>query len=117
MVTKLLNYENETTPLDEVLTKQLYSEEIVASVSRLELFNQCAFAHYLRYGLKLKEREQYKLDLPHIGELYHEALKRIATMIQRENRSFADLSPDECYQLAKTVSDELSDQLLYKILK
>lgn len=117
MVTKLLNYQNETTPLDEVLTKQLYSEEIVASVSRLELFNQCAFAHYLRYGLKLKEREQYKLDLPHIGELYHEALKRIATMIQRENRSFADLSPDECYQLAKTVSDELSDQLLYKILK
>lgn len=117
MVMKLLNYENETTPLDEVLTKQLYSEEIVASVSRLELFNQCAFAHYLRYGLKLKEREQYKLDLPHIGELYHEALKRIATMIQKENRSFADLSPEECYHLAKTVSDELSDQLLYKILK
>lgn len=117
MMSQILNYENETISLDEELTKQLYSEEIIASVSRLELFNQCEFAHYLRYGLQLKEREQYKLDLPHIGELYHEALKRIAILIQKENRSFSDLSPEECYKLAKLVADELSDQLLYKILK
>ena len=117
MVMRILGYENEVTNLDEVLTKKLYSEEIVASVSRLELFNQCEFAHYLRYGLQLKDRERYQLDLPHIGELYHEALKRIATMIQKENRTFADLTQDECQTLAKMVSDELSEQLLYKILK
>ena len=66
MITQILNYQNDVTNLDSDITKQLYSEEIVASVSRLELFNQCEFAHYLRYGLQLKEREQYKLDLPHI---------------------------------------------------
>ncbi len=117
MMTQILNYQNEVTNLDAQITKQLYSDEIVASVSRLELFNQCEFAHYLRYGLKLKEREQYKLDLPHIGELYHEALKRIAELIKKENRTFADLTPDECLTLSKMVSDELSEQLLYKILR
>ena len=117
MMMQILNYQNEVTNLDEQLTKQLYSDEIVASVSRLELFNQCEFAHYLRYGLKLKEREQYKLDLPHIGELYHEALKRIAEKIKKENRSFADLTVTECQTLAQMVSDELSEQLLYKILR
>ena len=55
---QILNYQNDVTNLDEQLTKQLYSDEIVASVSRLELFNQCEFAHYLRYGLKLKEKEE-----------------------------------------------------------
>ncbi len=117
MMMQILNYQNDVTNLDEQLTKQLYSDEIVASVSRLELFNQCEFAHYLRYGLKLKEREQYKLDLPHIGELYHEALKRIAEKIKKENRSFADLTVAECQTLAQMVSDELSEQLLYKILR
>ena len=117
MIMQILNYQNEVTNLDAQITKQLYSDEIVASVSRLELFNQCEFAHYLRYGLKLKEREQYKLDLPHIGELYHEALKRIAELIKKENRTFADLTPDECLTLSKMVSDELSEQLLYKILR
>ncbi len=117
MINNLLGYENKVVHIDETLTKKLYSEEIVASVSRLELFNQCEFAHYLRYGLKLKDRERYQLDLPHIGELYHEALKRISTLIQKENRSFSDLTPTECQSLAKMVSDELSEQLLYKILR
>ena len=117
MITQILNYQNDVTNLDVQITKQLYSDEIVASVSRLELFNQCEFAHYLRYGLQLKEREQYKLDLPHIGELYHEVLKRIAEVIRKENRSFADLTQEECLTLAKMVSDELSEQLLYKILR
>lgn len=117
IVWQALNYQNEATTLDHELTKEIYSDEIVASVSRLELFNKCEFAHYLRYGLKLQERELYQLDLPHIGELYHEALKRIALIIQRNNRSFADLTMDECQTLAKQVADELSEQLLYKILK
>ena len=117
VIMNILNYQNEVVPLDEALTKQLYSEEIVASVSRLELFNQCEFAHYLRYGLRLKERPTYRLDLPHIGELYHEALKRISEMIKRENRSFSDLSVKECQTLSQLVADELSEQLLYKILR
>ena len=38
-------------------------------------------------------------------------------MIRKENRSFADLTQEECLTLAKMVSDELSEQLLYKILR
>ena len=117
VIQQILNYQNQVTFLEEKMTKKLYTEEIVASVSRLELFNQCEFAHYVRYGLKLKERELYRLDLPHIGELYHEALKRIAILIQEEGKSFASLTPEECYHLAKEASDELSHQLLFQILK
>ena len=117
MISQALNYQNEVTALDGEITKQLYSEEIVASVSRIELFNQCEFAHYLRYGLGLADRELYQLDFPHIGELYHEALKRIATLIQQEKRTFADLTVKECETLSHQVAEELSEQLLYQILK
>ncbi len=117
LIIRALNYENETTPLTLEETKAIYTDEIVASVSRIELFNKCEFAHYVRYGLKAKEREQYKLELPHIGELYHEALKRIAVLIEKDHKSFADLTTDECYQLASMTSEELAEKLLYRILK
>ncbi|MGL4374762.1 MAG: PD-(D/E)XK nuclease family protein, partial [Turicibacter sp.] len=117
LVDRILHYDNAVKPLDANTTRAIYTEEIAASVSRIELFNQCEFAHYVRYGLQLKEREAYKVDLPQIGELYHEALKRIAVLIQKENRTFADLSVDECLTLSRLTADELSDKLLYKILK
>mgnify|MGYP000783954817 CR=1 FL=1 len=38
------------------------------SISRLEKFAACACAHFLTYGLRLKEREVYELSLIHISE-------------------------------------------------
>lgn len=117
MIDRILGYENRAETIGSDLAKDIYGSQINASVSRLEMFNQCRFSHYVRYGLGLKERELYKLDLPHIGEMYHEALKRIATWIQEEGRTFADLSEDECKNLSEMASEELSEQLLFRILK
>ena len=117
IIRRAIQYKNDVKTLTESETKGIYTDEIVASVSRIEQFNKCEFAHYVRYGLNAKEREQYKLDLPHIGELYHEALKRIAEMIEKEQKSFAELTQEECYTLANLTANELADKLLYKILK
>lgn len=117
LVMRTLGYQNKAEPLDPDLAKAIYGAQINASVSRLELFNQCHFSHYVRYGLGLRERELYKLDLPHIGEMYHEALKRISTWIGDENRTFADLSESECKTLSEMAANEIGEQLLFQILK
>ncbi|MCL1951041.1 MAG: helicase-exonuclease AddAB subunit AddB [Turicibacter sp.] len=117
MVDRILGYSNEAVPLSTDLAKGIYGSQINASVSRIELFNQCHFSHFVRYGLGLRERELYKLDLPHIGEMYHEALKRIASLIENEGRTFADLSEQECKALSEMAANELSEQLLFQILK
>ena len=59
-------------------SKQLYGEDIVTSVSRMEMFNGCAFSHFAAHGLKLRERQIYRLDAPDIGEMFHGALKMIS---------------------------------------
>lgn len=111
-----LFYENKTVKLSEPTTKELYGEQIISSVSRVEMFNSCPFAHYASYGLKLRERLIYRLDAPDIGELFHGALKFISDYIGKENLSWASLTKEQCYTLARIAIEALAPKLQNQIL-
>ena len=48
---------------------------VLTSVSRIETFYRCPYAHYLRYVLKLKEREEGKLRPLDVGLISHTAME------------------------------------------
>ncbi len=52
----------------------LYGLELKGSVTRLERYAGCAFAHFMSYGLSLEERKEYKLAIPDIGNIFHNAI-------------------------------------------
>lgn len=66
-----LTYKNSTNERKE----NIHTKDISTSVSRLELFASCPFAHYVQYELQAKERTQYLLQMPDIGNLFHLALE------------------------------------------
>lgn len=111
-----LFYENTTQQLSEQISQELYGEEIETSVSRMELFNSCAFSHYVQHGLKLRDRQIFRLEAPDIGDLFHAALKHIAETIMKENISWASLTLDQVQQLAKDAVDTLAPKLQNEIL-
>lgn len=78
-----LFYQNHAKKLSEETSKELYGETILASVSRMELFHSCPFAHFTTHGLRLREREIFKLEAPGIGDLFHGALKWISDNLQK----------------------------------
>ena len=86
-----LFYQNKARRLPPATSRDLYGEQIHASVSRMELFYSCPFSHFAKHGLQLKERQIFRLDAPDIGELFHGALKYIAEKIMAGNRSWKDL--------------------------
>lgn len=90
---------NENLTQEQAVT--LYGGDIEASVSRIEMFNKCQFAHFLTHGLKLKERDMFELTVADIGTMYHEALKFISLQLKKNNRSFSDLQPKEIMHLAE----------------
>lgn len=94
----------------------LYGEPLISSVSRLERFAGCPFAHFAAYGLRLRERRLYRLEAPDIGQLYHAALSRLSKKLAEEGRTWADLNEEECAALAETAVDELAPKLLSEIL-
>ncbi|GGN96827.1 helicase-exonuclease AddAB subunit AddB [Saccharibacillus kuerlensis] len=111
-----LVYTNKSDRLTEETSIQLYGRNLRSSVSRMEKFTACAFSHFASHGLKLKERQLYKLNAPDIGQLFHAALSDIATRLRLENRSWASLSTEECLAQARESVDKIAPRLQGEIL-
>jgi ATP-dependent helicase/nuclease subunit B len=111
-----LFYSNGTEKLSKEAADELYGDTIQASVSRMELFNGCPFSHFSRYGLKLQERQIYRLEAPDIGELFHAALKHISDMVTEQKLSWASLTKVQCEHLSQQAVAALAPKLQNEIL-
>jgi ATP-dependent helicase/nuclease subunit B len=111
-----LFYSNQTVQLSKQTADELYGETIQASVSRMELFNSCAFTHFVQHGLKLRERQIYRLEAPDIGELFHAAIKHISDIVNDRKISWAHLTKQQCEELSKEAINALAPKLQNEIL-
>ncbi|MFS0613678.1 helicase-exonuclease AddAB subunit AddB [Lederbergia ruris] len=107
---------NKARKLSGETSQALYGKEILASVSRMELFHACPFSHFSAHGLRLHERDIFRLEAPHIGDLFHAALKWIANEIKHQNVEWRHLNHSECIKLAKDAVHQLAPKLLNQIL-
>ncbi|MGZ9585005.1 helicase-exonuclease AddAB subunit AddB [Paenibacillus marinisediminis] len=111
-----LEYRNQVLSLDAETSRKLYGRNLRTSVSRMERFVACPFSHFASHGLKLKERQMYRLEAPDIGQLFHAALSRFATDIKDDGRTWAALTPAECRAEADRIVDLLAPRLQGEIL-
>lgn len=85
--------------LSEETAKKLYHAVVEGSVTRIERFYNCAYAHFLYYGLKLREREKAELQNYDLGNFYHRAIEYSFSMALKEKRELSDYSDEEREQL------------------
>ena len=64
------------------------------SVTRLEQFSACACAHFLAYGLKLKEREEYEFAALDFGNVFHRSLEHYARKIEENQEEWTALAEE-----------------------
>ncbi|MBP3609657.1 MAG: PD-(D/E)XK nuclease family protein [Lachnospiraceae bacterium] len=91
----------EKEQLSAETAKALYGNTIVGSVTRMEQYARCAFAHFLKYGLSLEERQEYRLQAPDIGNLYHDGLKRFGEEVLAMGKKWQEISVEERSALAE----------------
>ncbi|WP_416150502.1 helicase-exonuclease AddAB subunit AddB [Salipaludibacillus sp. HK11] len=116
VVLQSLNYKNQPENLPKRLTEALYGPVLKTSVSRMEQFNACPFSQFANYGLKLKERETFKLEAPDIGTLFHAALKEMAETLRAEGRDFSNLTKQKAASMSKTIVGNLAPKIQREIL-
>lgn len=78
----------------------LYGSTIYGSVTRLEQFARCPYAHFLLYGLGLREREHFRINAVDYGIVFHSAMEHFSHVLEESGRSWADLSEQEAEELA-----------------
>ncbi len=94
----------EDRPLAASLARTLYGTKLEMSVSRLELFASCCYAHFLKYGMHLEERDEYNFDYADLGNVFHDVLRKYTSTIIAGNLDW------------RTLSDEQSEAILDQAL-
>ena len=90
-----INYTNIPQNLDSNLVEKLYGNTLTTSVSKLERYQSCNFSYYLQYGLKLKEKEELKVQNFDTGSFMHETIDTFFKKIKEQNIKLGDLTADE----------------------
>lgn len=71
-------YRMEEDRLSPRAARLLYKDGLNKGVTRLERYAACAFAHFMAYGLRLTERQEYDFKPLDWGNIFHRAMERFA---------------------------------------
>lgn len=102
-----LYYKNTIEYQSKNTSKKLYGDVMNTSVSRLEKYVSCAYSFYLKYGLKAREREVYKLGTPDIGSFLHEIIEKFSKKVLDENIDLRTLEHEECNKIVSKIVDDV----------
>jgi ATP-dependent helicase/nuclease subunit B len=93
-------------PISRAVALALYGRKPEGSVTRLERFAACAYAHYLQYGLQLREREVSGFESVDMGNLYHMALERYSHKLEKSEYDWFSVPDDRRTAFAEAAMQE-----------
>lgn len=105
------------TDLSRVAARAVYGSILENSVSRLELFASCAYAHFLQYGLSLKERKEFGFESVDMGNVFHECLQRFSEGLEESAYTWFDFpgeyGEEQINGIMEAVAAEYGKSVLY----
>lgn len=110
-----LRYEQQ--PLAKEVARALYGQILQSSVSRLETYAACAYEHFLKYGLKLQERQEFGFEAVDMGNVFHSVLEKFAGSMEEGGYTWFNF-PEEfgrqaVDQAMEAVAAQYGDTVLY----
>lgn len=112
-----LFFDNNPTKLSSYTSAQLAGQGMIKSVSRLEKYAACAYAHFLTYGLKLAKREKYEINMADMGTIYHKCLELFSAEMLRQNYDYRTITDVERNSLVDKCVTEITENYENMILK
>ena len=100
---KALQYKNEPEKLKQNKLEKLYGNTLKTSVSRLEQYQACAFSYYLKYGLKLKEKDSFNVEAVDTGNLMHEVIDSFFERLDELNISVKNIEEGQIKQMTEDI--------------
>lgn len=101
-----LEYTNLTSSLQQETSKKLYGDVLNVSVSKLEQYRSCPFSFFLKYGLKLSEKNNFKIQAIDTGSFMHEVIDAFFKQIKEY-----DIKAIEEEEYARIIEDIIEEKL------
>ena len=98
-------YENQEGALGTSIAKALYGKNLHNSVSRIEKYASCAFAHYMRYGLGLEPRQEYAIRSLDIGNVLHRTVELFSGAMSERPNGWKQMEHEERDRLVDAMVD------------
>ena len=108
---KALNYNIETEKIDTENIQKLYGDTLKTSVSRLEQYRSCPFSYYLKYGLNLSERQEFKVQALDTGSFMHDVIDSFFDKLQERDIKIKGLEQED---IDKIVDEIINEKLSLK---
>ena len=105
-----LDYTNIPQNIDKNIIGKLYGNTLNTSISKIEKYAGCPFSYYLQYGLRLKEREELKVQNFDTGSFMHETIDEFFKKVNKENINLSELVTDE-EKIQKLVNSVVEEKL------
>ena len=108
-------YSNKAEDINSENVENLYGNYLKTSVSRLETYRKCPFSFHLTYGLKLKEKEQLKMEAIDTGSFMHEVIDLFFKSLDENNLNLKELTDEEILKIVSDIIRELLETSKYYI--
>ena len=96
-----LDYTNVPEKINEKNVQKLYGNTLHTTVSRLESYRACGFSYYLKYGLKLSDKEKMNIKPVDTGSFMHDVIDSFFKEVED----------------VKNISDEDAKKILDRIIE
>lgn len=91
-----MQYQNLPEKLAEQVTQLIRLQDMAMSVSKLEQYASCAYAFFLRYILRLEERQIHGIDNRNVGMILHGAMEQMFCYVRdQKDNAWETLSEQE----------------------
>ncbi len=105
---KALNYTNTAEKIKKENVEKMYGSTLKTSVSKLEQYSVCPFSYYLKYGLKLNDKETFNVEAVDTGSFMHDVIDNFFGVIEERNINLKAITDEE---LEKIVAEIVSEKL------
>ena len=89
--------------------RDLYGDSLKLSASQVDRQAECRLSYFLKYGLRIQERKEAKVDPAEFGTYVHAVLENTARAVM-EQGGFHQVSLEDTMALAQRFSDEYCAQ-------
>lgn len=103
---KGIYFSNKPEAISKEAIDKLYGNVLKTSVSRLEQYVACPFSYYLKYGLKISEKNTFKVSSIDTGSFMHDVIDDFFNEINNRNLKVKYINEDEAEEIIKEIIKE-----------